>query len=150
MQGGFQVDGAATAENSYLIEGQETGSLVTGKQTTSAPFEFIQEVQLKTSGIDAENGGAMGGVINAIQKKGSNSWHGSIFAYYEADPMDAAEPLAQATERAPWPILRIPFAMIPTAVTPPPSARTTPPSSMCPSKITTVRFNPGSKPAVIS
>lgn len=40
LQGGFQVDGAATAENSYLIEGQETGSLVTGKQTTKAPFEF--------------------------------------------------------------------------------------------------------------
>ena len=90
LQGGFQVDGAATAENSYLIEGQETGSLVTGKQTTSAPFEFIQEVQLKTSGIDAENGGAMGGVINAIQKKGSNAWHGSVFMYYEADPFDAA------------------------------------------------------------
>jgi hypothetical protein len=90
LQGGFQVDGAATAENSYLIEGQETGSLVTGKATTSAPFEFIQEVQLKTSGIDAENGGAMGGVVNAIQKKGSNNWHGSVFAYYEADPLDAA------------------------------------------------------------
>jgi hypothetical protein len=90
LQGGFQVDGAATAENSYLIEGQETGSLVTGKQTTSAPFEFIQEVQLKTSGIDAENGGAMGGVVNAIQKKGGNTWHGSVFAYYQADPFDAA------------------------------------------------------------
>ncbi|HWW98012.1 MAG TPA: carboxypeptidase regulatory-like domain-containing protein [Edaphobacter sp.] len=89
LQGGFQVDGAATAENSYLIEGQETGSLVTGKATTSAPFEFIQEVQLKTSGIDAENGGAMGGVVNAIQKKGSNAWHGSVFAYYQADPFDA-------------------------------------------------------------
>ena len=90
LQGGFQVDGAATAENSYLIEGQETGSLVTGKQTTSAPFEFIQEVQLKTSGIDAENGGAMGGVVNAIQKKGGNAWHGSVFTYYQADPLDAA------------------------------------------------------------
>lgn len=90
LQGGFQVDGAATAENSYLIEGQETGNLVTGKQSASAPFEFIQEVQIKTSGIEAENGGAMGGVINAIQKKGGNSWHGSLFTYYEADPFDAS------------------------------------------------------------
>lgn len=90
LQGGFQVDGAATAENSYLIEGQETGSLVTGKQTTKAPFEFIQEVQVKTSGIDAEYGGAMGGVINAVQKKGSNAWHGQAWMYYEADPMDAS------------------------------------------------------------
>ncbi len=90
LQGGYQVDGASTAENSYLIEGQETGNLVTGKQTTRAPFEFIQEVQIKTSGIDAEFGGAMGGVINAVQKKGGNTWHGQLWSYYEADPMDAS------------------------------------------------------------
>ncbi|GAC1646040.1 MAG: hypothetical protein NVS9B15_03860 [Acidobacteriaceae bacterium] len=90
LQGGFQVDGAATAENSYLIEGQEVGNLVTGKLASSAPFEFLQEVQIKTSGIDAEYGGAMGGVVNAIQEKGSNSWHGNLFTYYEADPFDAS------------------------------------------------------------
>lgn len=89
LQGGFQIDGAATSENSYLIEGQETGSMVTGKSSANAPFEFIQEVQIKTSGIDAENGGAMGGVINAVQARGGNSWHGSLFTYYEGDPMDS-------------------------------------------------------------
>ena len=90
LQGGFQIDGAATSENSYLIEGQETGSMVTGKSSANAPFEFIQEVQIKTSGIDAENGGAMGGVVNAIQKRGANKYHGSVFTYYEGDPMDAS------------------------------------------------------------
>ena len=89
LQGGFQVDGAATAENSYLIEGQETGSMVTGKSAANAPFEFIQEVQVKTSGVDAENGGAIGGVVNAIQLRGSNNWHGQTFLYYEGDPMDS-------------------------------------------------------------
>jgi len=90
LQGGFQVDGAATAENSYLIEGQETGSLVTGKSSANVPTEFLEEVQIKTSGIEAEFGGAMGGVVNAIQKKGSNVVHGELWTYYEADPMDAS------------------------------------------------------------
>lgn len=89
LQGGFQVDGAATAENSYLVEGQETGSLITGKSAANAPFEFVQEVQLKTSGIEAENGGAMGGVVNAVQIRGGNNWHGNAWIYYEADPMDS-------------------------------------------------------------
>ncbi len=90
LQGGFQVDGAATAENSYLIEGQETANMVTGKSAANAPFEFIQEVQVKTSGIEAENGGALGGVVNAIQVRGGNTWHGQLWTYYEADPMDAS------------------------------------------------------------
>lgn len=90
LQGGFQVDGAATAENSYLIEGQESGNLVTGKSTTNVPIEFISEVQVKTTGIEAEFGGAMGGVVNAIQQKGGNSLHGEFWTYYEADPLDAS------------------------------------------------------------
>jgi hypothetical protein len=90
LQGGYQVDGGATSENAYLLEGQETASLNSGKQVTQLPFEFIQEVQVKTSGIEAENGGALGGVINAIGKHGGNAWHGEVWTYYEGDPMDAS------------------------------------------------------------
>jgi hypothetical protein len=151
LQGGFQVDGAATAENSYLIEGQETGSLVTGKQTTSAPFEFIQEVQLKTSGIDAENGGAMGGVVNAIQKKGSNAWHGSVFTYYEADPFDAAgaanSSFAGSLANQANSLRYDPNSSYSTAAR---SDNTAQFNSMSPSRTTTVRFNPASKLAVTS
>ncbi|MES2390233.1 MAG: TonB-dependent receptor [Acidobacteriota bacterium] len=92
LQGGVQVGGAATAENSYLIEGMTTNSPNTGKSSSNAPFEFIQEVQVKTSGINAENGGAMGAVINVIQRHGGNAWHGQLYTYYEADPMDASLP----------------------------------------------------------
>src|SRR5260370_2668451 len=42
LQGGFQVHGAATAETSSLIDGQETGSLATGKQPPTPPFERFQ------------------------------------------------------------------------------------------------------------
>ena len=105
LQGGFQIDGGATAENSYLINGMETGSMVTGKSAANAPFEFVQEVQVKTGGIEAENGGALGGVVNVIGKRGGNTWHGNVWTYYEADPMDssyAPTPLSQyATQQGP-------------------------------------------------
>lgn len=77
LQGGFQIDGGATAENSYLVNGMETGSMVTGKSVANVPFEFIKEVQVKTGGIEAENGGALGGVVNVIAQSGTNNWHGS-------------------------------------------------------------------------
>ena len=34
---------------------------------------------MKTSGIEAEHGGALGGVVNVVMKKGSNDYHGTLF-----------------------------------------------------------------------
>ena len=89
LQGGFQIDGASNTENSYLVEGQETASGFTGESKANVPIEFIQEVQVKSSGFEAEHGGALGGVVNVIQKRGGNAWHGSFFGDYQADMFDA-------------------------------------------------------------
>jgi hypothetical protein len=52
-------------------------------------MDFIQEVQVKSSGFEAEFGGALGGVVNVISKRGSNDWHGSAFLYYGSDKFNA-------------------------------------------------------------
>ena len=67
---GYSVGGASDAENSYLVEGQQTANLIGGYSHTNVPFDFIQEVQIKSSGVEAEHGGALGGVVNVIMKKG--------------------------------------------------------------------------------
>ena len=87
---GYSVGGASDAENSYLVEGQETANLIGGYSHTNVPFDFIQEVQIKSSGIEAEHGGALGGVVNVIMKKGSNAYHGSLFAQFENDGLDGS------------------------------------------------------------
>ena len=87
---GYSVGGASDAENSYLIEGQETANLIGGYSHTNVPFDFIQEVQIKSSGVEAEHGGALGGVVNVIMKKGSNAYHGSLFAQFENDGLDGS------------------------------------------------------------
>jgi hypothetical protein len=86
---GYQVNGASNSENSYLVEGQETAALLDGHSAANVPMDFIQEVQIKSSGFEAEYGGALGGVINVIQKRGSNDWHGSAFMYYNSDRFNA-------------------------------------------------------------
>jgi hypothetical protein len=86
---GFSVAGGSDSENSYLVEGQETANLIGGYSRTSVPFDFIDEVEIKNSGIQAEHGGALGGVVNVIMRKGTNNYHGSIFSYFENDAMDA-------------------------------------------------------------
>ena len=87
---GYQVGGASDSENSYLVEGQDTANNIGGYSHTNVPFDFIEEVQVKTSGVEAEHGGALGGVANVIMRKGGNDWHGSVFAMYNASKMNGS------------------------------------------------------------
>ena len=87
---GFQINGASNSENSYLVDGLETASIFDGHSQANVPMDFIDEVQVKTSGFEAEYGGALGGVVNVISKRGSNEWHGGVFLNYNADRFNAA------------------------------------------------------------
>lgn len=89
-QFGYSIAGGADSENSYLVEGQETASLIGGYSHTNVPFEFIQEVQVKSSGVEAEHGGSLGGVINVLMKHGTNDWHGTLGLSYESANMDGS------------------------------------------------------------
>jgi len=82
IEGGFQVNGASGSENSYTVDGVNTNSLIYGGSRQDTVFEYVQEVQVKTAGIDAEYGGALGGVISAVTKSGGNAFHGEGHYYY--------------------------------------------------------------------
>lgn len=86
---GYMIGGAADSESSYLVDGQDTEDISGGYSKASVPMDFIQEVDMKTSGISSEYGGALGGVVNAVTKSGSNNFHGEIFSYYESSGTDA-------------------------------------------------------------
>jgi len=87
---GYSIGGAADSESAYLVEGQDTENISGGFSQAAVPFQFIQEVQVKTSGIEAEHGGALGGVVNVVMRKGSNAYHGSLFVSWEGDQVDGS------------------------------------------------------------
>jgi hypothetical protein len=106
---GYSIAGGSDSENSYLVEGQETANLIGGYSHTNVPFDFIDQVQVVTSGVAAEYGGALGGVVNVIMKKGSPHLHGSLFAQFENDSMDATasnfieyDPAGSPTRQLNW------------------------------------------------
>src|SRR5580765_5635502 len=78
--GGLSIDGASGSENRFIIDGAETTDMVHGLSGTNLIVDFVDEVQVKSSGYTAEYGGAMGGVISAITKSGTNAYHGSALA----------------------------------------------------------------------
>jgi hypothetical protein len=89
LENGFQVNGASSAENQFNIDGISTNSIITGASRQDAIFEILQEVQVKTGGVEAEYGGAMGGVISAITKSGGNSFHGDVHYYFSGSALSA-------------------------------------------------------------
>jgi hypothetical protein len=89
LENGFQVNGASSAENQFNIDGISTNSIITGASRQDAVFEILQEVQIKTGGVEAEYGGALGGVISAITKAGGNAFHGDVHYYYSGNSISA-------------------------------------------------------------
>ncbi len=89
LEGGFQINGASGAENQFIIDGVTTNSLIDGRSRQNVAFEFLQEVQVKAAGMDAEYGGALGGVVNAVTKSGGNQLHGEAHYYYSGNAISA-------------------------------------------------------------
>ena len=92
VEGGIQINGASGAENNFIVDGISTSGVVHGNSRQNAAFEILQEVQIKTSGIEAQYGGALGGVISGITKSGGNEFHGDVHYYYWGSKLNAGAP----------------------------------------------------------
>jgi outer membrane receptor for ferrienterochelin and colicin len=57
--------------------------------------EFMEEVQVKSSGYMAEFGGSTGGVINAVTRSGGNEFHGALLVDINDESWDGDLPGAR-------------------------------------------------------
>ena len=87
---GLSLDGASGSENEFYIDGMRTTEPRTGQSGKDLLTDFVEEVQVKSSGYDAEFGGATGGVFNVITKSGDSAWRGDIGAYYSGSSLDGS------------------------------------------------------------
>jgi len=89
--GGYAIDGASGSENTFYLDGVEVTNIQTGVLSTQnrIPVEAVQQVQVKNGVMEAQYGGAVGGVVNAVIRSGSNGFHGQLGVYYNNDNMQA-------------------------------------------------------------
>ncbi len=78
------IYGATSVENQWIIDGINTTNVIKGFQGKAINNEFIEEVEVKTGGYQAEYGRALGGIINVITKSGGNRFRGDVFGYYDS------------------------------------------------------------------
>jgi hypothetical protein len=91
MLSGISVDGASGAENTYFVDGTDITNMYQGNRQMNIAFEFVDEVQFKASGYEAEFGGSLGGVINVITRQGGNAFHGEVLGYYDGSALAGKE-----------------------------------------------------------
>ena len=122
--GGASIAGASALENNFIIDGLDTTDYRLGFQGSSMPTDFIDQVEVQTGGFRPEFS-ALGGVVNAITKSGSNQFVGSawvtkIWASSRAGPnpttttirIPCSDRAKRATTPFPWPTRHLPTAMI--------------------------------------
>ncbi len=87
---GVMIDGASAAENRYVIDGMETTSVLYGVSGQNLVADFVEEVQVKSTGYAAEFGGSTGGVISVLTKSGTNKIHGTGSIQFQGSSLTAA------------------------------------------------------------
>src|ERR1051326_1585535 len=75
------VAGSSGPENNYILDGVNTTDPAFGGSGANLPFEFVQEVEIKTGAYGPEYGRSTGGIFNVITKSGGNQFHGDVFGY---------------------------------------------------------------------
>ena len=88
---GFQIDGSSGAENTFIVDGLEVTNFRSGqlRNVQNVSNDIVSEVQVKTSGFEAEFSGATGGVVTVVTKGGSNQFHGNFGLQFNIDRFDA-------------------------------------------------------------
>ena len=91
---GATMLGSSGAENKYIIDGIDSTGIAAGEQKKTVLIDFIDQVNVKTEGLNAEYGGFTGGMIEAVTKSGANTFHGSLFAFGQGGSLQATNTTA--------------------------------------------------------
>jgi hypothetical protein len=80
------------AENLYVVDGLNVSNFSQGLGSTFVPMAFIEEVQVKMGGIEAEYGRTTGGVVNMVTKSGTNTLQGTVDLLWNPESLQSQSP----------------------------------------------------------
>ena len=88
------ISGARPTMDSYRIDGINVNGYANdgpgSVEGASLGVAAVEEFSVMTSNYSAEYGRTAGGIVNALTKSGTNSYHGSLYEFVRNSAMDAA------------------------------------------------------------
>jgi hypothetical protein len=99
------ISGARPQQNNYRLDGVSLNDYANGAPGSvlggNLGVDAIQEFSVLTSNYSAEYGKTSGGVVNAITRSGTKSFHGSAYEFLRNSQLDAAN-FFEAGQRSPF------------------------------------------------
>lgn len=97
-----EVNGTSSMSNNFQIEGVNDNERTGLLQVYIPAVEAIQNVNVTTSNYDAEQGTALGAVVNVIYKSGTNQFHGELYEIYTGSALDSRSFFQRGSNGAPF------------------------------------------------
>jgi hypothetical protein len=85
----LRINGDRPRSDDYMLDGTTIEQPVFGGQALNPAVDSIQEFRVETNSLSAEYGKSSGGVVIAVTKSGTNTFHGSIYEYLRNETLDA-------------------------------------------------------------
>ncbi len=91
---GLSINSQRNFSNSFIVDGLSANDDAAGLSGLSYGVDVVNEVQVVTSGGQAEFGRAMGGYVNVVTKSGQNQLHGDFYGYFKNQRFNAGNALS--------------------------------------------------------
>ncbi|MFL6447410.1 MAG: carboxypeptidase regulatory-like domain-containing protein [Bryobacteraceae bacterium] len=91
---GISINSQRNFSNSFIVDGLSNNDDAAGLTGPLYSVDVVNELQVVTSGAQAEFGRALGGYVNFVTKSGTNAVHGDLYGYLRNSRFNAANPLS--------------------------------------------------------
>ncbi len=79
---GINISGSTGLGNIFYIDGINVTDPADAATSTNLPYNFIQEIEIKTGGYQAEYGRSLGGIVNVITPSGGSDFKAQAFGFF--------------------------------------------------------------------
>src|SRR4051794_34939435 len=94
---GISIGSQRNLSNSFIVDGLSANDDAAGLSGIPYGVDAIEQLQVVTSGAQAELGRALGGYINVVTKSGTNAVHGTVYHFVRDDRLNARNALSGTT-----------------------------------------------------
>ena len=93
---GISIGSQRNFSNSFIVDGLSNNDDAAGLTGAFYGLDVVDELQVVTSGGQAEFGRAMAGYVNVVTKSGTNTLHADIYGYFRHSSLNAANALSHS------------------------------------------------------
>jgi hypothetical protein len=91
---GISIGSQRNFSNSFILDGLSNNDDAAGLTGAFYGLDTVEELQVVTSGGQAEFGRALGGYVNVVTRSGTNTLHGDFYGYFRNQRFNAANALS--------------------------------------------------------